>query len=511
MESRALAIQFTLAGQGSYYLVNIHLPQSWTKMPGISAIGTHIPRLRLPLSLIHAPEAKPSGAVKAVADFDEDVITMAVAAARDCLANLQQVPIDGLYLASTTSPFSEKSAAAIVAKALNQGEDIQCVDFGGSLRASASALRAAIDAIAQGRATRILVIASDMRAAKPYSGQEQHLGDAAVALLVDTHGPLQLEADTVVSRQLYDVWREDGAATLRHWEDRFILQHGYEEGVLAAMERFVASGGPGASSVSQVASFAPDARSARGLPALLGHEPAQQVSPLFGQVGNCGVAMTPLLMAQAAESLAAGERLLTIFYGDGAHVMSWILADDPGIARSSLAAQLAAGVRMHSYRHFLQCRGLEGERYTVNPADGISATVSYREQEADIAFVAARCLKCGTEQFPPARLCYRCHNRDCFEPVALASRNAQVASYTFDYFFPSPKPPIVAGMCEVEGGARVYLQMADYEGEALETGLPVEFVFRRIHASGGKPAYFWKSRLLGPETDAQENEKESRA
>lgn len=481
-------------------------------MPGISAIGTHIPRLRLPLSLIHSPGAKPSEAVKAVADFDEDMITMAVAAARDCLRNAPGGSLDALYLASTSSPFSEKSAAAIVAKALNQSESIHSADFGASLRASATALRSAVDAIALGRASRILVIASDMRSAQPYSAQEQNLGDAAVAFLVDANGPLQLECDAVVSRQLYDVWREDGAPTLRHWEERFIVQHGYRESVVKAMDALRATTGATGDSFTHVASSAPDARSAGGLSALLCCKPRQLVTPLFGRVGNCGTAMAPLQLAMAADSLAVDQRLLTVFYGDGAHVMGWVLKGSAPLALSSLAPQLAAGVRMRSYQHYLQCRGLDVNRVAVNPSEGISATTSFREQDADIAFLAARCLACGTEQFPPARLCYRCHQRDQFEAVPLASRSGQIASYTRDYFFPSPTPPLIAGMCEVEGGARVYVQMADYQGEVLETGLPVEFVFRRIHASGGKPAYFWKSRLLCGATDTQKTrEKDSTA
>jgi len=465
-------------------------------MSGISSIGIHIPRLRLPLSLINAPDAKPSRAEKAVAGFDEDVITMAVSAARDCLRNAESGPVDGLYLATTTSPFSEKSAAAIVAKALNYSEHVFTADFGASLRSSAAALRAAMDAVAAGRAQRVLVIASDIRTAEPYSAQEQQLGDAAVALLVDANGALRLESDAVVSRQLYDVWREDGAATLRSWEDRFILKHGYQEGVVAAMASLAARGGPAVGSVRYLACYAPDFRSYRSLGRHLGYDAQQLVQPLFGRVGNCGVAMVPLLLAQAVDDMTAGERLVTVSYGDGAHAMSWILDAAGHLGQSSLSRQLGARLQMRSYRHYLQCRGLDVNRVPVNPAEGISATTSFREQDADIAFLAARCLACGTEQFPPTRLCYRCHEQDNLETAPLSSRRAHVASYTRDYFFPSPVPPVVAGMCEVEGGARVYVQMADYDNRELHTGMPVEFVFRRIHKAGGKPAYFWKSRLI---------------
>ena len=61
-------------------------------------------------------------------------------------------------------------------------------------------------------------------------------------------------------------------------------------------------------------------------------------------------------------------------------------------------------------------------------------------------------------------------------------------------------------MCEVEGGARVYVQMTDATPDMLRCDLPVEFVFRKIHDAGKKPNYFWKSRpLLSTENSASEN------
>lgn len=464
-------------------------------MAGISSYGVHIPRLRMPLSLISAPQGKTSATEKTVAGFDEDVVTMAVAAATDCLRNQERSSIDHIYLASTSSPFAEKSAAAIVAKALNLRGDVLAADYGGSLRACATALRAAINAVLCGAAEKVLVIASDARTAPPYSAQDHQLGDAAVALLVTPDGALRFEADAVSSRQIFDVWREDGASTLRSWEERFVVQHGCNEAVGDALSQLMARQDLSPRSVDHFVCHAADARSHRGLARHLGFDDNAVVSPLFGRVGNCGTALVPMTLIQALARTRAGERLVSVFYGDGAHAISWVLDaslhDDDGLEQ-----QLERRIAMTSYRQYLQCRGLDTRQPEPNPADGISATVSFREQDADISFLAARCNQCGTEQFPPARLCYRCFSRDDFQRVALSTRTGRLASFTLDHFFPSANPPVVAGMCEAEGGARIYLQMADYNGEPLRTGLPVEFVFRRIHQSGGKPAYFWKSRLL---------------
>ena len=79
-------------------------------------------------------------------------------------------------------------------------------------------------------------------------------------------------------------------------------------------------------------------------------------------------------------------------------------------------------------------------------------------------------------------------------------------SYSFDYFFPSPEPPVIVGMCEVDNGARVYVQMTDVSTEQLHCDLPVEFVFRKIHDAGNKPNYFWKSRPVDDGTKDKKTE-----
>jgi 3-hydroxy-3-methylglutaryl CoA synthase len=104
---------------------------------------------------------------RAVANADEDSLTMAVAAGLDCLAGIDQSTIDGLFFATTTAPYSEKQSAGVIAAALDLRHDISTADFTGSLRAATTALRAAADAIDSGNAQSILVTAADCRPGEP--------------------------------------------------------------------------------------------------------------------------------------------------------------------------------------------------------------------------------------------------------------------------------------------------------------------------------------------------------
>jgi len=55
---------------------------------------------------------------KAVANYDEDSITMAVAAASDCLNGAVREALGGFYLCSTTLPYVNRQNAAICSTAL---------------------------------------------------------------------------------------------------------------------------------------------------------------------------------------------------------------------------------------------------------------------------------------------------------------------------------------------------------------------------------------------------------
>src|SRR6056297_657830 len=85
-------------------------------MIGITSYGAYIPRTRLPFSVIGGRPPKEGGPERSVAWNDEDAITLGVSAAIHCLAGIDRSQVDLLIFASTTLPFQEKQAAALVAR-----------------------------------------------------------------------------------------------------------------------------------------------------------------------------------------------------------------------------------------------------------------------------------------------------------------------------------------------------------------------------------------------------------
>ena len=461
-------------------------------MVGIVAYGAYIPMLRLPLAAIGG--GKPGGPEKAVANWDEDCVTMAVAAAADCLRGVDRTTVDGVLFASTSYAFKEKQGAAIIARALDLRREVMTADVGDSLRAGTTALRTAVDAVKAGSGRRVLVVAGDTRMAAPRTALEANLGDGAVAFLVAADEVAAgLAAMHTVSEEVIDVWRAEGDPFVHAWEERFVVDHGYRQSVREAVRGLLAKSRLAPHDFTRVVLYGPDARSHAALVREVGFDPGQAQDPLFGKVGNAGAAFAPLLLVAALESAKAGERILLVSYGDGAEAL--VLETTPLVerleGRRGVAWHLRRRAELPSYDLYLRFRQLLATEHDRRAGAGISATKHFRDRDDDVTLLGLRCRRCGCVQYPRQRVCFRCYARDEFDRVRLSDKVGTVKSFTFDNFAGSPNPPLVATVVDVEG-ARLYLQMTDASPKEVKLDMPVELTFRKIHDAGGTPNYYWK-------------------
>ena len=129
---------------------------------GLVSMGAYVPRYRLTGKLL-AQVWGSGGGERAVANYDEDAVTMACEAALDAVAGRDPARIGACFLASTSAPYVEKSNATLVATVADLGTALLTADVGGSLRSGTTALRLALDAVRAGTAAEALAVASDMR------------------------------------------------------------------------------------------------------------------------------------------------------------------------------------------------------------------------------------------------------------------------------------------------------------------------------------------------------------
>ena len=463
-------------------------------MAGICSYGAYVPPNRLAFATIAGKQAPEKAPERSVAWNDEDSVTMGVAAAISCLAGFERDSVDAVLFASTTYPFREKQGASLIARALDLRRDIRTQDHGGSLRAGTAALRTAADAVSAGSARSVLVIASDCRTAAPGTGLESALGDGAAAFLVGEHDPIAKFDDWyAVSDEIVDVWRAETDRFVHSWEDRFVVQEGYMPRLVEAVRALLERTDRAIGDFDRLALYAPDRRSHATAMRKLGAQAEQATDPLFGRLGNAGTAFAPLLLASALEQAQPGERILVSNYGDGADAAALEVTEhiEKLGARRGVGWHLERRRRVASYDRYLKARSLNPTEWEAGSDPGLSATIHFRERDEDLSLRGQQCRVCSAIQFPPQRVCESCYAKDDFDLIRLSDRVGQVVTHTFDFFFPTPDPPTIVTVTEVEG-ARIHLQLVDCDPKAMRNGIPVEFVFRRIHQSGGRPNYYWK-------------------
>ena len=104
--------------------------------------------------------------VKTVANFDEDSLTMAVAAGRNCLISVDRGDLDALFLASITLPYLQRENAGIARIALGLKPEIRTADYRDSLKCGTAALLGGLDALKAKQIRNVLVCAADCRLGK---------------------------------------------------------------------------------------------------------------------------------------------------------------------------------------------------------------------------------------------------------------------------------------------------------------------------------------------------------
>ena len=471
-------------------------------MAGITSYGAYIPFNSLPraeISKVWGGRALPGE--KAVAGFDEDAITMAVAAAIDCLKGLNCKDIDGVYFASTTSPYREKQASALIAQVLNLDSRVSTMDFSGSLRGGTNALKAAMDAVKSGSAKNILVCASDVRPAYANSDKEIIFGDGAASLLIGNKDvPVEIEGSYTRFNELMDVWRSDRDPYIRSWEDSFVYAKGYTEfvpaTVLYALENFNLK----SDDFSRVALYSPNDRQLGAVAKKMGFNLESQIQDvLHSSVGNTGTAMAMMSLVAALEEVKANERLLLASYGDGCDVFVMKAADKIANIknRRGIKEHLVSKKTMTSYSQYLTWREqLETEPPRRVPLERPSASALLRDNKSGLAFYGVKCLNCSTPQYPPQRVCFNCGSKDQFEDYCFADKTGKVTAFSHDMLGATLDPPITGATIDFEGGGRIKLDMTDRVPEEVSVGMDVEMTFRKLRYVSGIYGYWWKCRPI---------------
>ncbi|MCP4577710.1 MAG: 3-hydroxy-3-methylglutaryl CoA synthase [Deltaproteobacteria bacterium] len=478
-------------------------------MIGICSHGGYVPWYRLDRKLIYDAMGwiNPSTVSlakgeKAVANFDEDSITMAVAAGIDCLKGYDRSIIEGVYLASTTMPYKERLNAGIVSAALAFDEHIRAADFTGGLKCSTSALLSAIEGVESRRLTNIVVCASDCRLGKPGSSQEMIFGDAAASFLIgDRDVVAELKGSYSTTYDFVDHYRGAFSKYDRQWEDRWIRDLGFETIIPETVKGFLEKYQMEMSDFSKVVYPCHYGAARKKLNKSLGISPEIEQDNLMMEMGDAGSAQPLVMLSHALETGKPGDKILLLGFGNGCDALYFELTDNIIKERETegISGHLAQKSSMDKYTKYLVWRDILPAELGPKAEEDILTRWSFhwRKRKSILGLWGSRCTGCGTVQYPPQRICVNpdCGAVDEMEDFLFSDKPGHIINYTGDNLAASNDPPAVYGTVQFKMGGRHTFDFTDCDLDSLAVGQAVEMSFRRRSYDNQRDVsgYFWKA------------------
>jgi 3-hydroxy-3-methylglutaryl CoA synthase len=466
------------------------------------AAGVSVARLRLERAAIADaiawlnPQAKASAnGARAVCNWDEDAVTLAVEAARTSL--LERTDIATLRLASTTLPFADRDHGALVATALDLSRSIATREYTGSLRAGLAALVEAASATQPS-----LVIASDARPAKPGSSLEMSLGAGAAALQVQPGHHANAIATLLGSghytADFVDHYRSNGASADYVLEERWVREEGLLKFPAQAIATALLDAGVAAADVRHFV-MPGTAAVVKKIAEQSGCKNAVLADTLHADCGDTGAAHPLLMLLAHLATVKPGELVCLVSFAQGAEAV--VLRAEAGAP--ALGAMLSVAMARRStetiYTRYLSHAGLTEFDFGMRAErdQRTAQSVAWRKSRAVTAFIGGRCSNCNTVQYPMSRICVNpaCRETDTQTEFRLADSLGRVKTFTEDWLAYSARPPYIYGNVEFAAGGNLLAEFTDLGAGELAVGDSVRFVFRikDFDRQRGFRRYAWKA------------------
>ena len=483
---------------------------------GITAFGGYIPRLRLSReSIVKANAwldpglAAYAGSERSMCDVDEDSITMAVEAARDCLEGIDRGSTEALYFASTTAPFDDRQNSSIIAEALGLREDILTLDISHSQRAGTSGLIAALGAVNGGVGGATLFVASDHRLTRSASVQELLFGDGAAALVLGREKVIaEFVGSHSITRDMVDHYRGQGSRFDYQWEERWVREEGYLKMVPSAIKGLLEKMGVASKDIHHFVMPCLIRGVRENVAKTVGITADAIRDDLQAGCGETGTAHSLVMLVDTLQDARPGQKILVIGFGQGADALLFETTERliSPLSHRGIKGALAVRTIEQNYQKFQSFNDLVDIHFGPRAERGgkkVRLTALYRDRRAITSLMGGKCTRCGTVQFPMAHICLNpdCRAMESQEASPLADVPAKVASYTVDWLAFSLNPPHMFGMIEFENGAKFMMEFTGFNPKEVEVGMPVEMVFRvkEVEKERNFRTYFWKA---GPKSKA---------
>ena len=431
----------------------------------------------------------PAGHKRAIR-FDEDSLTLAAASSLGCLSTLTSGSTRGLFFASTTAPHLERLNASLIAAVCDLPSDSLVTDLAASLRSGTTGLQLALASL-DGKQGNVIVCAGETREAEPGSAEEMLYSDAGAAIAVGTQNVIaELVAEATTYEDFFDGVRRDRDAFVMSFASKFSSDRGYIAPTAKVVADVLKQSGKAAKDIAKFVVSTPDRRAHLQLAKKLGFAEAQLQDVSFDDGGLTGAVMPLALLSVALESAKPGDYILVAAYGNGADALLFRATDLIASYKphAPAAVQKAVALNYNSYTLYRKARDFFR---SVDQGLEISNVFYAKEEAQTIRLHGSACRHCGMKQYPIAQVCVGCKKADGLAEVPLA-RTGSIYTFSEDTLYPSPFPPTVMAVVDLDGGGRIYCEVVDVAPSEVRIGMPVELVLRKLKEGGGLYHYYWK-------------------
>lgn len=481
-------------------------------MAGIVSYGGYIPQLRLNRGVMFMSNAWLNPALfsaaqgeRSMCNWDEDSVTMAVEASRDCIRGFDKNSVDALYFASLSLPFYDRQNAGIVATALNLKSAIETADFTASMKSGAAALLAGLNAVKSGDCKNALVTASDKRKTKSAWFNEMWFGDGAASLLLGNDNVIaEYKGSFSVTYDFIDHFRGINKTFDYNWEDRWIRDMGFSKIVPEAVDGLFKKTGISGADVRFFAMPCVYGREPVSIAKKLGIDKDKVRDNMHKVCGETGTAHALVMLVDALQDAKPGDKIVLAAFGQGCTAFLFeVTANISKLKpRMGIKGCLAERREEKNYMKYLTFNELITQEFGMR-AEGDWKTplsANYRKRKMLTGLVGGKCTKCGTPQYPLADICVNpeCGASHTQEEYEFADQTGKIATWSSDLLTFSIDPPAHYGMIEFDNGGRFMADFTDHEVGKVDVGMPVKMVFRvkNVDTARGFTRYFWKAKPI---------------
>lgn len=298
-----------------------------TRAVGITGYGAYVPRLRVRTADISSVwrargAADPAVAEKSVPAADEDVVTMAIEAARTALDRAAAAldTIGAVWVGTESKPYAVKPSATIVAEALGITPHVVAADLEFACKAGSEAMQAAVAFVGSGMVEGALAIGMDTAQSKPGDALEYTAGCGGAAYLFGDAGDALAVVEASVSHvtDTPDFFRREAAHYPEHG-GRFTGEPSYFRHTLAASRKLLAEVGLEPADFAHAVFHQPVPKFVEKAAAELGFTREQiAVGLVAPRMGNAYSGSSLLGLAAVLDVAKPGNRIFFCSYGSGA-------------------------------------------------------------------------------------------------------------------------------------------------------------------------------------------------